>query len=166
MNRLLSITLCILLWCVWPGLSLAVPFTELNPAEQAVLQPFADRWEGFSEERQLRLRKGAQRYQSLTPSERQQYQQRHQQWRQLSPQQRKQIRRQFKTFKALAPEQRKQIRRMRRKFKSMSDQQRRELRRRFQAMSPTERKRFIGSNQHRQAAPELNLQRKKKHKQN
>ena len=53
------------------GDSAGVPWSQLSPGEQQLLQRFGDTWDQLPPRKQQRLRNGAQQWGTMTPEERQ-----------------------------------------------------------------------------------------------
>lgn len=58
------------------GDSAGVPWSQLSPGEQQLLQRFSDNWDQLPPRKQQRLRNGAQQWGTMTPEERQEAKQR------------------------------------------------------------------------------------------
>lgn len=119
-----------------------VPWSQLSPGEQQLLQRFSGTWDQFPPRKQERLRNGAHQWGTMTPEERQEAKQRFKQWRTLPPEQQQQLRERFQQFRQLPPEQRESVRNARRWFRSLPPEQRKALREKFQSMSPEERRAY------------------------
>ena len=119
-----------------------VPWSQLSPGEQQLLQRFSDNWDQLPPRKQQRLRNGARQWGTMTPEERQEAKQRFKEWRSLPPEQRQQLRERYQQFRQLPPERRESVRDARRWFRSLPPEQRKELREKFQTMSPEERRAY------------------------
>lgn len=60
-----------------------VPWSQLSPGEQQLLQRFSDNWDQLPPRKQQRLRNGARQWGTMTPEERQEAKQRFKEWRSL-----------------------------------------------------------------------------------
>ena len=65
------------------GDATGVPWNQLSPGEQQLLQRFSENWDELPPRKQQRLRSGAQQWGTMTPEERQEAKQRFKQWRTL-----------------------------------------------------------------------------------
>ena len=83
----IGIMVVFLVWSpAWAqGDQAGVPWSQLSPGEQQLLQRFSDNWDQFPPRKQQRLRNGARRWGTMTPEERQEAKQRFKEWRSLPP---------------------------------------------------------------------------------
>ena len=66
-----------------------VPWAQLTPEQQTVLEPYRERWNQLPPDRQQAFARGADRWQQMTPEQRQKMQER---WRHAPPEQREKMR--------------------------------------------------------------------------
>src|SRR5271169_3258188 len=92
--------------------ALALPGTELTPAQQEALAPLAKDWGGLPENIQRHFLEMARRYPSLTPAQKQRMHDRLEYWSKLTPEQHEQARQKYKAFKKLPPATREQVKQM------------------------------------------------------
>lgn len=119
-----------------------VPWNQLTPGEQQLLQRFSETWDQFPPRKQERLRRGAQQWGTMTSEERQEAKQRFKQWRSLPPEQQQQLRERYQRYRQWPPEQRESVRNARQWFKSLPPEERKALREKFRTMTPEERKAY------------------------
>lgn len=121
--RLLLACLCL----GWTSLSLATPWSELDPGVRKILGVTAGEWAAFPEEKQLRLERGARRWLRMTPEERRLAKQNLKLWKKMTPEERRYLRRKFREFKQLPEEKRQQIRRLKAWFDQLPPERRKKI---------------------------------------
>ncbi|MBK7904224.1 MAG: DUF3106 domain-containing protein [Proteobacteria bacterium] len=62
-----------------------VPWTQLTPEQQKMLEAYRERWSSIPPERQQAIARSADRWQQMSPEQQQQAEQRLQQWQSLPP---------------------------------------------------------------------------------
>ena len=88
-------------------LPLAQPlWSELTPAQQDILAPFSDEWNGWPVERKRHWVALANRFPRMAPADRAKARERIKDWAALSPRERERARLNFRIAKAMPPEQR------------------------------------------------------------
>lgn len=81
-------------------------WSDLTPAQQEILAPFSDEWNGWPVERKRHWVALANKFPRMSPADRAKARERIKDWAALSPREREQARLNFRIAKAIPPEQR------------------------------------------------------------
>jgi len=94
-----------------PAQDTGVPWTNLNPEEQRVLQRYSDQWDTLSPDQQERLQRGAKEWIHMNPQQQERIRSRYDRFRQLPPEEQERLRRTHRWYRNLPPDQREDLRR-------------------------------------------------------
>ncbi|HFD80113.1 MAG TPA: DUF3106 domain-containing protein [Gammaproteobacteria bacterium] len=119
-----------------------IPWDQLSPEEQRLLEPLHDTWMELPAARQQRLRKGVERWDDMSPEQKKRVRKRIRRWLSLSPEQRASLRKRLERFHELPPEQQQRLRQRYRWFRRLPPEKRRALREKWNSLSAEERKAF------------------------
>nr|WP_246387633.1 DUF3106 domain-containing protein [Chiayiivirga flava] len=118
-------------------------WAELDTAERALLQPWAQDWDRLPDDLRARLQRNARRWLSLTPDARTAVVARMAAWDALPPQRRAHLRARHEALQAMPPDERAGVRAAYHAFGSLPPARQAELRRSFAALSPDARSAFL-----------------------
>lgn len=134
-SKTMNSRIMLLLLMLLPAMVQAVPWNELDAAEQQVLQPYVKKWDGMSEEQQQRLQRGAKRWSQMNTQERKETTERFQRWQQMTPEQQQRIRKRYRQYLQLDPQQRQRLRQQMEAFRQLPPEEQQALREQWQKQS-------------------------------
>lgn len=134
-----------------PAVANAAPLTwsELNPAQQDLLQKFAPDWEQLPAARQRALARGAARWLGMRDDERTNAQARFRDWQSLPADRREFIRQRWEYFQSLDPDQQEKIRASFKAYQQLPAAKRAQLRQEWLKADRAKRARMLQQSRQR-----------------
>jgi len=97
----------------------SVPWSQLTPEQQALLQKVQPKWDQLPPRQQQRMLHGAERWAAMSEDERAAAKARMDRWKAMSPKERRALRERAKLLHDLSPEQRERLRGLRKDFRAL-----------------------------------------------